>query len=165
TSCLDAEIRPESKTAATTPAPPPAAAQPTPAPKKPAEPKRSEALNLLAALQREARFVDFIKEDLTNVSDAQIGAAARGVHRDCGAVLERMFALRPLPPEPEGSGIEIGEGEDMGRYKLTGAVADKPPISGTLEHAGWEATRCDIPTWNGSAATARVVAPAEIQVG
>jgi hypothetical protein len=49
-----------------------------------AAPARSEALNLLAAMQREARFVDFIREPLDGYSDAQIGAAARTVHRDCG---------------------------------------------------------------------------------
>ena len=58
-------------------------------------PGSSEAITLLAALQREARFVDFIQESLDGYSDAQIGAVARDVHRDCGAVLTRMFALRP----------------------------------------------------------------------
>ena len=62
---------------------------------------RSDAINLLAALQREARFVDFIKEPIAGYSDAQIGAAVRDVHRDCGALLERLFGLKP---------IEIGRG-------------------------------------------------------
>ncbi|MGC3970646.1 MAG: DUF2760 domain-containing protein [Pirellulales bacterium] len=55
--------------------PPPTAApaKPAEAPKKPA---RSDALTLLAALQREARLVDFLKEKLDGYSDAQIGAAA-----------------------------------------------------------------------------------------
>ena len=72
----------------------------------------SEAITLLAALQREARFVDFIQESLAGYSDAQIGAAARDVHRDCGAVLERMFALRPAVAEEEGTEVEVPAGFD-----------------------------------------------------
>ncbi|HYW80287.1 MAG TPA: DUF2760 domain-containing protein, partial [Thermoguttaceae bacterium] len=51
-------------------------------------PSRSEALTLLATLQREARFVDFIMEPLEGYADAQIGAVARDVHRDCGKTLQ-----------------------------------------------------------------------------
>jgi hypothetical protein len=66
----------------------PAKPQPKQDAKKPAAAPRprSEALTLLATLQREARFVDFIKESLEGYSDAQIGAVARDVHRDCGKV-------------------------------------------------------------------------------
>src|SRR5690606_14844528 len=48
---------------------------------------RSDALTLLETLQREARLIDFLMEPLDNYSDAQIGAAVREVHRDCGQVL------------------------------------------------------------------------------
>src|SRR5688500_6320874 len=75
-------------------------AEPQPAPKVPAPPtavpkaaRRSEAVSLLAVLQREARFVDFIKEPIGAYSDAQIGAAARDVHQGCAAALDRLFAL------------------------------------------------------------------------
>ncbi len=44
---------------------------------EPTKPTRSDALGLLAALQREGRFVDFLKEQLTGYSDAQIGAVAQ----------------------------------------------------------------------------------------
>src|SRR5262245_19514375 len=68
------------------------AAPPMPAKKAPA---RSEAITLLAALQREARFIDFVQEKLDGFSDAEIGAVARDIHRDCGKVLGRMFAIHP----------------------------------------------------------------------
>ena len=42
---------------------------------------RSEAVTLLATLQREARFIDFVMEPLASYSDAQIVAVARDVHR------------------------------------------------------------------------------------
>ena len=82
-----APVAPEAK--------PQAKVEPKPAARKPPpKPARSEAVTLLAALQREARFVDFIKEPLDGYSDAQIGAAARDVHRDCGKVLDRLLAIR-----------------------------------------------------------------------
>jgi hypothetical protein len=128
------------------------------------QPARSEAITLLAALQREARFVDFIQESLAGYSDAQIGAAARDVHRDCAAVLARMFALRPAVTEEEGKEVEVPAGFDAGRWRLTGNVTGQPPFHGRLVHPGWEATVCELPTWSGSAEAARIVAPAEVEL-
>jgi len=135
-------------------------------PKRPAAkaPTRSEAITLLAALQREARFVDFIKEPLAGFSDAQIGAVARDVHRDCAAVIERMFALAPVVDQPEGSQIEIPAGFDSGRYQLTGNLVGEPPFRGRVAHHGWEATKCEVPVWFGQETSARVVAPAEVEL-
>ncbi len=132
-----------------------------PAPKSPA---RSEAITLLAALQREARFVDFIKEPLAGFSDAQIGAVARDIHRDCASVIERMFALVPVVDQPEGSQIEVPAGFDSGRWQLTGNLVGEPPFRGRVAHHGWEATRCEIPVWSGKETSARVVAPAEVEL-
>ena len=143
------------------------APQPAPEPKQPPRPKppaRSEAITLLATLQREARFVDFIQEPLTGYTDAQIGAAARDVHRDCGVVLKRLFALRPAVEQEEGTETEVAAGFDPTRWRLTGNVAGEPPFRGRLVHPGWEATICQLPTWSGSAAAARIVAPAEVEV-
>ena len=131
-----------------------------------AEPKptRSDALTLLAGLQREARFVDFVQESLAGYSDAQIGAAARDVHRDCAAVFDRLFALRPVLTDEEGAEVDVPAGFDPGRYRLTGNVAAEPPLRGRLMHGGWEATRCELPTWSGTAVAARVVAPVEVEL-
>jgi hypothetical protein len=138
-----------------------------PKPKQPPAPKpptRSEAVTLLAALQREARFVDFVKEPLEGYSDAQIGAAARDVHRDCGKLLERLFAIKPLLGQTEGAEVDVPAGFDAGRYRLTGNVTGEPPFRGRLVHPGWEAVQCELPTWSGTAAAARVVAPAEVEL-
>jgi hypothetical protein len=146
---------------------PAAAGTPLPQPKQapaPKSPVRSDAISLLAALQREARFVDFIQESLAGYSDAQIGAAVRDVHRDCAAVLDRLFALKPAVPQDEGSQMEVPKGFDAGRFRLTGNVAGEPPLSGNLIHPGWEAQKCELPTWTGSKDSARVVAPAEVEI-
>jgi hypothetical protein len=144
---------------------PPAAAEAKPvAPKPPPKPARSEAVTLLAALQREARFVDFIKEPLEGYSDAQIGAAARDVHRDCGKVLDRLFAIRAIDSQDEGSSLEVPDGFDAGRYRLTGNVAGNPPFRGRLVHHGWEAGEVQLPEWSGTQQSARVIAPIEVEL-
>ncbi|WP_234745964.1 DUF2760 domain-containing protein, partial [Burkholderia sp. WTPI3] len=71
------------------PAPAPSAA-PAPEPVKAPAPERREAspqaaLQLLGLLQRDARFIDFVEEDIAGYGDADIGAAARLVHDGCRA--------------------------------------------------------------------------------
>lgn len=145
----------------------PAPAAPPPSPPKPPEPKRpkrSEALTLLAALQREARLVDFLMEPIAAYDDAQIGAAVRDIHRDSAALLERMFGVRPLENQAEGAAIEVPAGFDAARYSLTGAVSGPPPHRGVLAHHGWQATRCELPSWTGGDDAALVVAPAVVEL-
>ena len=125
---------------------------------------RSEAVTLLATLQREARFVDFIQEPLVGYSDAQIGAVARDVHRDCGAVLQRLFELRPVVEQDEGAEIEVPSGFDAGRFHLTGNVVGEPPFHGRLTHHGWIAAACKLPAWTGSKESATIVAPVEVEL-
>ena len=141
-------------------------AERAPAPPKPAKKAvvRSDAITLLAALQREARFVDMVKEPLGNYSDAQVGAAARDVLRDCGQVLDRLFGLAPLVQQEEGSQVQVPQGYDAGRYRLTGNVSGDPPFLGKLVHHGWIATRCEVPSWSGSERAQRIVAPEEVEI-
>jgi len=136
--------------------------KPKPATSKP--PVRSEALTLLATLQREARFIDFISEPLEGYPDAQIGAAARDVHRDCAAVLMRMFDLQPVVAEEEGAVIEVPAGFDAGRFRLVGNVTGEPPFKGRLAHHGWQAAKCEVPTWSGNPKSANIVAPVEVEL-
>ena len=126
--------------------------------------RRSEAIALLAALQREGRFVDFLKEELTGYSDAQIGAVARDLHRDCAKVVERMFGIKPLLSEGEGATVEVPAGFDAGRYRLAGNIGGSPPFRGALVHHGWTATTCELPEWVGGETSLRVIAPAEVEV-
>jgi hypothetical protein len=128
------------------------------------EPGRSEALTLLSVLQREARLIDFLKEDIAPYSNEQVGAAVRDVHRDAAASLERMFAVQPVMRESEGANVEVPSGADASRLRLVGNVSGNPPFRGTLRHAGWEATRVQLPEWTGGQANARVLAPAEVEL-
>jgi len=137
------------------------AAKPTP---KPSKPIRSDAISLLAALQREARLVDIVKEPLANFSDEQVGAAARDVLTNTGKVLDRIFDLQPLSDKEDGTEIETPADFDTGRYNLTGNVAGEAPYKGKLAHHGWVAKQCQLPNWTGSKASAKVVAPIEIEL-
>lgn len=127
-------------------------------------PERSDAVNLLAALQREARLVDFLKEPIGAYSDAQIGAAVRDVHRDCGTLLERVFALRPVTEGAEGAEVAVPQGAEATRFRLVGNVSGQPPFRGKLCHHGWQATKIELPEWTGNEATSRVIAPAEVEL-
>lgn len=130
----------------------------------PRKPSQSEALTLLATLQREARLVDFLKEDLSSYADDQVGAAVREIQRDCGGVLERFFAIRPILSDAEGAPIDVPAGFDAARYRLTGKLVGEAPFHGTLQHHGWEATRCELPAFTGSDSAARTIMPAEVEI-
>ncbi len=154
-------------------APPPAAApkalelEPVPVVRQAEikKPTQSEAITLLASLQREARLVDFLKEDLSGYSDEQVGAAVRAIHQDASKVLDRFFAIQPVLTESEGARVQVAPGFDASRYRLTGKVAGEPPFTGTLQHHGWEATKCELPHFTGSESAAKTVAPAEVEIG
>jgi hypothetical protein len=139
--------------------PPPAAG-----PKSEPPPARSEAITLLAALQREARLVDLVKQPLANFSDEEIGAAARNVLGDSATVLDRFFALRPVVAQDEGAECDVPNGYDPARYKLTGAAQGVGPFKGKLAHQGWQASTVKLPAWTGSKDAALVIAPAEVEV-
>lgn len=147
---------------------PPKPAEPTAptAPVRPARPQaeRNDAVTLLSVLQREARLVDFLKESIGGYSDAQIGAAVRDVHRDAAGALERLFALRPVMEQQEGATVQVAAGADAARIRLVGNVTGQPPFSGTLRHAGWEATKVQLPEWTGGEGSVNVVAPAEVEL-
>jgi len=143
----------------------PAAAAVSTAPKPTADPpKRSEALTLLSALQREARLIDLIMEPLDGVEDAAIGAAVREVLRDSQKTLSRMFALQPLAEVEEGSPLNLPAAPSPAKYRLVGS-ASAGTARGIVTHRGWRATKCDVPTWTGTASESQVLAPIEVEVG
>lgn len=135
----------------------PAAPAPQAAPKTPA---RDSAVTLLASLQREARLLDLIQEDLNQYSDAQVGAAARPCLQQCASVLGRTLGIAPLLDAAEGDSVPVGDTPSPTRYQWIG---EGTGASGKLVHHGWQATKMDLPTWTGDANDANVIAPAQIQ--
>jgi hypothetical protein len=146
------------------PAPMPApAAAPTPVPVPPKEATPDAALQLLALLQRDARLIDFVQEDLSGYSDVDIGGPARLVHEGCAKVLREHFTLAPVRPEAEGSRITLNQGFDARAIRLTGNVVGQAPFQGALSHRGWRATEVKLPKLaEGHDAT--VLAQAEVEL-
>lgn len=127
-------------TSAPVPVPPP----PPPAPVLQALPDAA-ALQLLGLLQQQARFIDFIEEDVAAYADAEIGAAARVVHEGCRKVLRGHFSLVPVRSEPEGSRVTLPAGFDAAAVRLTGHVVGQAPFTGSLSHRGWRVSATRMP--------------------
>ena len=119
------------------------------------------ALQLLALLQQEARFIDFIQEDLLDYSDADIGAAARVVHEGGQKVLKEYFSLAAVREEQEESRISLPDGFDATAIRLTGNVIGQAPYTGTLVHRGWKATEVKLPKLV-EGHDVSIIAPAEV---
>jgi hypothetical protein len=153
-------------TAAPTAAP---VATPAPAPApQPAVPVLKQAspdaaLQLLGLLQRDARFIDFVEEDVAGYSDADIGAAARVVHGGCRTVLREHFTIRPVREEAEGSRVTLPEGFDATAVRLTGNVVGKAPFTGSLSHRGWRVQDVRLPKLAASHDTS-IIAAAEVEL-
>ncbi len=121
------------------------------------------ALQLLALLQREGRFVDFLEEDVATFTDAQIGAAARVVHEGCKKALDEHVPLDPIRSEEEGAAITLEQGFDAKSIRMTGNVTGEPPFRGKLAHRGWRAREVKLPRM-AEGHDARVIAPAEVEL-
>ncbi len=142
---------------AETPAPAPAE---TPAPAEP--PAQNAAVHLLAILQREARLVDFLQEDVSAADDEQLGAAVRKIHDDAQATLQRYFTLRPVLDQDENTTVTIPADFDNRRIRLTGKAGGQPPFTATLIHRGWRAEAVALPTTS-AAVDPTIIAPAEVE--
>src|ERR1700680_3342158 len=121
------------------------------------------ALQLLGLLQRGARFVDFVEEDIAGYSDADIGAAARLVHDGCRATLREHFTIRPVREEAEGSRVTLADGLDAPAIRLTGNVVGKPPFNGNISHRGWRVEEVRLPMFT-KTHDATVIAQAEVEL-
>jgi len=119
------------------------------------------AVQMLGILQRDARLVDFLMEDISAYSDEQVGAAVRDVQTQSRQSLERYMQLAPVIDGVEDTVVKTS-GLDAGAYKLMGKVpASGTASSGLLRHKGWRAGKVDLPE---AKPTGNVLAPAELEV-
>ncbi|CAM2179310.1 DUF2760 domain-containing protein [Burkholderia latens] len=155
-------------------APAPAAPAPAAAPAAAAAPVKAPApelreaspqaaLQLLGLLQRDARFIDFVEEDIAGYADADIGAAARLVHDGCRAALREHFTIVPVRDEAEGTRVTLPAGFDATAVRVTGNVVGSAPFTGTVSHRGWRVADVRLPKLTGSH-DASVIAPAEVEL-
>ncbi|MDD2760985.1 MAG: DUF2760 domain-containing protein [Methylomonas sp.] len=121
------------------------------------------ALQLLSLLQKEARFIDFIKEDVSAFSDADIGAAARVVHQGCTKAINEHFTLAAISQDQEGSRVTLNKGFDANSFRLTGNIVGEAPFTGTLVHKGWQVTDLRLPKLT-EGHNAKIIAAAEVEL-
>ena len=126
-------------------------------------PSPAPALRLLSLLQQEGRFVDFVTEDIDGYSDAQIGAAVRSIHAGCRKALSERIELQRIFTAEDGSEVVVEAGFDPAAVRLTGNVSGPPPFRGTLQHAGWRASKVALPQSPGDV-DATIIAPAEVEI-
>lgn len=137
----------------------PAPIRSTPAPKPQSGPADG-AVQILAILQRDARLVDFLMEDIAQYSDEQVGAAVRDVQEQSRQSLARYLRLAPVIDAVEGT-FTRAESIDSSQVKFIGNVpASGKASGGTLRHKGWKAEKVDLP----AAPPGMVLAPAELEV-
>ncbi len=123
----------------------PAKQQSVPAPVILKEASPDAALQLLSLFQQEARFIDFVEEDITAYSDTDIGAAARVVHEGCHKILHSHFNFEPIRNEEENAPITLRKGFDSSAVRLTGNIVGKAPFKGILVHRGWRVNEVNLP--------------------
>lgn len=121
------------------------------------------ALQLLALLQQEGRFVDFLQENVTAYSDTEIGGAARVVHEGCCKVVRDYLHIQPVREEAEGARLTVPAGFDPTAVRLTGNVVGQPPFTGTLMHRGWRVAEIKLPKV-AEGHDVQVLAPAEVEL-
>jgi hypothetical protein len=136
------------------------------APKLPEAKPSDGALQILGVLQREARLVDFLMEDISGYSDDQVGAAVRTLHEQASAALKRSVTLTPVIDGVEGTyakAVAAGAEAKQGVKFIGNVPAEGRAPGGTLRHRGWKATSVDLPKLNQQVNVA-ILAPAEIEV-
>ncbi len=138
---------------------------PPPAPEPPKIKLSDGALQLLQILQRDARLIDFLMEDIKDYSDDQVGAAVRGIHTDARASLLRHLTLAPVIDGVEGTNqkLDAGKAPDPNRIKLIGNVPASGKVpGGVLRHRGWMASQVNLPPLGKQ--DPAILGPAEIEV-
>jgi hypothetical protein len=126
-------------------------------------PSPEAAVQILAALQREGRLIDFLQEDLSSYEDSQIGAAVRNIHTGCKEALKEHMEIRPVLVEKEGAAVTIPPGFDARAIRLTGNVTGDPPFRGILRHRGWQVEHIRLPQ-SGEQKNHWILAPAEVEI-
>jgi hypothetical protein len=121
------------------------------------------AVQILGILQRDARLIDFLMEDISAYSDDQVGAAVRTLHDQSRDSLSRYLRLAPVIDGVEGSFTKL-DANDPSAVKLLGnvPVSGKAP-GGLLRHKGWRAEKIELPPL-ASGTGVSIIAPAEIEV-
>lgn len=125
--------------------------------------KSGEPLRLLALLQRDAKLVDFLMQDLAGAGDSDIAVFVREMHPKAQQVLKSHLDLGPVLPQAEGETVTVPPGFDPSAVRLYGNLTGQPPYRGTLKHGGWCVKDYTIPA-PPEGQDELVLAPAEVDL-
>lgn len=123
-----------------------------------------EPVRLLGLLQREARLLDFLMENLSAYDDQQIGASVRDIQAKSQAVIKKHLTLEPVLGQEEGARVTVPVGFNPSDIRLVGNVSGQPPFHGALQHAGWRVRAASLPA-PGEGQDEFVLMPAEVELG
>jgi hypothetical protein len=147
--------------AAASPAP---ATAPAAAASPPAVRPEDGALLMRSLMQRDARLIDFLMEDISQYEDDQVGAAVRSMQEQAKDTLSRYVRLTPVIDGVEGSFAKVETGTGPAGVKLLGNIPASGKVpGGTLRHRGWKAEISGLPALPALKDRA-IIAPAEIEV-
>src|SRR5947209_15422226 len=132
---------------------------------EPARPaKRSgEPLRLLRLLQRDAKLVDFLMQDIAGASDADVAVFVREMHRKAQQTIKDHLTVEPVLPQAEGETVELPPGFDPSAIQPLGNLAGQPPFRGALRHGGWRVKDYTLPA-PPAGQDEFILAPAEVDV-
>jgi hypothetical protein len=89
---------------------------------------------LLTLMQREARFLDFTQEDISELSDQQVGAVSRLIHRDLKKLVSQYVKLQPVFDAEEGQKVSVGVDRLPYEYQVATDRDLNAPFSAVLRH-------------------------------
>jgi len=149
----------------------PGPAKATPAPAKPAVAAltpQDGAVQILSLLQREARLVDFLMEEIGSFTDDQVGAVVRDIHKNSRETLARHVTVSPVVDGVEGTMTTLAsvglDAKDTARLRLIGKVPAEGGVKGgILRHRGWKVDKIELPVLP-AGKKLLVIAPAEVEV-
>ena len=139
------------------------AAKPLPA-AVPQNQAQAEVVTLLGVFQEKGRLIDFLMEDITPHTDAEVGMVARTVHQGCKAALDEHFHIEPISRAGEGASITVPVGSAADEFRLVGNLTGEAPFTGKLVHQGWRTTSVKLPRIL-KADRLPPIAPAQVEVG
>lgn len=120
-------------------------------------------VQVLALLQKEGRLLDFLREDISGFSDAEVGAAVREIHAGCRRFLDERAQLEPVLEAAEGETVEIPSDFDPSAIALVGPIPAEGPYRGVVRSRGWRVRSLNLPTV-APEADASVAARAEVEL-
>ena len=121
------------------------------------------AKKLLAILQKQARFIDFIHQNLDHYSNNEVANVARNIHSNCQKTLKKYCKFSSIRPEAEEGFVVLEKDFDRSYIHLIGNIGNQQQFEGVLIHKGWQIDEIKLP-YSLNKTNDHIIQPAEIEV-